>query len=138
MRALAAVSLCALVLLLAPVAASAADAQLPCPDQIDALCPDTEPNSPARRQCVGKNAARLSEECRRKLGHAPAKPAGTSFVQPLLDACKQDQPRIAKLCTDSTKLLACLNEHKSELGADCQKMIERYSAAPAPKPAKTN
>jgi hypothetical protein len=125
MRPLLAFSLFAV--LLAPALPALAD-ERPCPAQIEDLCPDTEPNSPERRECVRKNAEKLSPECQRKLGHAPTKPARTSPIQGLLDACKADQPRIHEVCTDSTKLLACLNEHKSEFSDGCQKTIVQYSS----------
>jgi hypothetical protein len=125
MRPLLAFSL--LAVLLAPALPALAD-ERPCPQQIEALCPDTEPNSPERRECVHKNAEKLTPECRRRLGHAAPKPAQASVIQGLLDGCKADQPRIRELCKDGSKLLACLNEHKAEFSDGCQKVIGQYSA----------
>jgi hypothetical protein len=116
--------------LLAAAAPALAADERPCPDQIEALCPDTEPNTPQRRECVRKGVAKLSQECQRRLGHAPEKGARQSPIQPLLDACKPDQPKIKELCQDGGKLIGCLVEHRSRFSEGCQQMIGMYSGAP--------
>src|SRR5262245_33580104 len=71
-----------------------------CGDQIAALCPDSEPNSAARRECVKAKRSQLTEECQKRLGPMPAEtPAALAGLRPLVQACSKDQASLGKFCT---------------------------------------
>lgn len=144
MRAALALSSLALVaLFFAPEFARAAD-EKPCPDQIEDLCPGSEPNTPERRACVKQNLDKLSESCRRMMGHVTAVQAGVPPAQPgasglqnLVQACGKDHARMVELCQTSRPHgedpLPCLGKHADQFSEPCREWIRAAEKAEAEK-----
>jgi hypothetical protein len=132
-------------------AASAAEEEVSCVDQIAALCPDTEPNSPQRRACVKEKRSKLSADCQKKLGPPTPPPAPGAAtppdgdiaklqeMRPFFEACGPDREAIGKRCTgekgQGTPLLQCIVDHKSEMSQKCVDVAQKQLAPP--KPATT-
>jgi hypothetical protein len=126
-------------------AASAAEEEVSCVDQIAALCPDTEPNTPQRRACVKEKRSKLSADCQKKLGPpappapgAAAAPSGDvaklEEMRPFFEACGGDREAIGKHCAgekgQGNPLLQCIVDHKSEMSQKCVEVAQKHLAAP--------
>jgi hypothetical protein len=108
-----------------------AEPEKSCGDQIAALCPDTEANSPERRACIKDKRAKLSEECQKRLGPPePAAPSSGSLadLRPLVEGCKGDSAKLSTLCngpnSSGNPLLECIVAHKSDLSKSCVDVAE--------------
>jgi hypothetical protein len=123
-----------------------ADVKVRCVQEIDKLCPDSEPGSPERRACVRENMSKLPAECQEWLTQRkPAAPAPEhAGLQSLYGACGQDKPRINQLCPGEkgtgASLFQCMNAHRSELSEPCAKYLSglpqtKPASGPAPAPA---
>jgi hypothetical protein len=131
-----AVSLALGAALLASAPASA-EAEKSCGDQIAALCPDTEANSPERRACIKEKRAKLSEECQKRLGPPEPTPNADALSQlrPLVEACQGDSAKLSMLCNgpkgSGNPLLQCIVDNKKDLSARCVSVAEGALKKPA-------
>ena len=127
----------ALVLGTGLAGASAAAEEKSCVDQIEALCGDTEANSPERRTCVKDKRSQLSAECQKRLGPpgaapVPAPSAGAAGspqqMQRFFETCRPDQAAIAKLCSgdraQGDALLQCIVENESKVSKACAEIAK--------------
>jgi hypothetical protein len=84
-----------------------------CREEVEALCPDSEPASPERHRCVGENVSRLSEDCRAQAMRR--RNSRTAGIEALRGACGQE---IDEYCDEvrrgSGRLLRCLGTLEEE------------------------
>jgi hypothetical protein len=100
--------------------ARATDANDACKDDVEKYCKDVEPGEGRVAACLITNKDKLSMACHQTV--RVEQDSSMSFHK----ACKGD---IKKLCAGvkpwKGRILACLNEKKSELSVDCNKAVER-------------
>ncbi|HVH20434.1 MAG TPA: hypothetical protein VNF72_19225 [Myxococcota bacterium] len=149
MRVALALSSLALVGLLSAAGHARAE-EKPCRQQLDELCPKTEPNTPERRACVQENVEKLTESCQTMIGHvkdakpgAPPTPAPGGGLQGLVQACAKDHPRMVELCQKdkppAENPMPCLVKHADQFSEPCRNWIldaEKAQAQKAPVAGK--
>ena len=94
-----------------------------CREEVEALCPDSEPASPERRRCVRENASRLSDDCRALAMRR--RNSLTAGIEALRGACGRE---IDEYCDEvrrgSGQLLRCLGALEEEKrSATCQEYL---------------
>ena len=118
----------------------------PCRQQLEELCPNTEPNTPERRECVKNGVDKLTESCQKLIGHvkavqggASAPAAGGGGLQGLVQACAKDHPKMVELCQtgkpEGENPMPCLVKNADQFSEPCKKWILDADKAEAQKAA---
>ena len=122
------------------VAEHARAEEKPCRQQLEELCPGTEPNTPERRDCVKQGVEKLTPSCQKMIGHVDAAasedtPAPGSGLQGLVLACQKDHPRMVELCqtgrSQGENPMPCLVDHADQFSEPCRNWIRAAEEAQA-------
>ncbi|HEX5066246.1 MAG TPA: hypothetical protein VFY49_09040 [Myxococcota bacterium] len=143
MRVALALSSLALVGLLSAAEHARAE-EKPCRQQLEELCPNTQPNTPERRECVKNGVDKLTESCQKLIGHVKAAPGAAPApagggLQGLVQACAKDHPKMVELCQtgkpEGENPMPCLVKNADQFSEPCKKWILDADKAQAQKAA---
>jgi hypothetical protein len=147
MRVALALSSLALVGLLSAGERARAEEEKLCRQQLEELCPNTQPNTPERRACVKEGVDKLTESCQKLIGHVkpatgatpPAPAAGGGGLQGLVQACAKDHPKMVELCQtgkpQGENPMPCLVKNADQFSETCRNWIHEADKAQAQKAA---
>jgi hypothetical protein len=98
--------------------------EIPCTEEIRALCPDVQPGGGRILQCLKTNEAKLSPACTGRVNDLQETVSGP------LGACRDDwvaycyHPRAS---TGRQEMIQCLQVHQAKVSAGCKKALQKVS-----------